>query len=349
MKKLQINNFEISNKSRPYIVAELSANHNGSLRQAIKHLEIAKQCGVDAIKLQTYTPNSMTINSKKKDFIINSGIWKNYNLYDLYKEAHTPYKWHKEIFDYARKINLTCFSTPFDEKAVDLLEKLNTPAYKIASFELIDTPLIQYISKTKKPIILSTGMASIKEIDIAVNIVSKYNNKQNLILLHCVSSYPTPVNKMNLNRIKYLQNRYKCLVGLSDHSKSNLSSIVSVSLGASLIEKHFIISKSINSPDKKFSILPRQLKKLVDETRLVWQSKGSSKFQKNEIENESKKYRRSIYIIKSIKKNEKLTEKNIKRIRPGYGLDPSLFNKVIGKKVKKNLFRGDPLSLKDLH
>ena len=348
MKSLQINNEIISEKNKPYIVAELSANHNGLLSNALEHIKIAKNCGANAIKIQTYTPSSMTIKSKKKDFIINSGLWKNHNLYDLYKWAQTPYSWHKKIFSFAKKNKITCFSTPFDENSVDFLEKLNAPAYKIASFELIDSPLVEYIAETKKPIILSTGMASTKEIDEAVNIIVKKNSLNNIILLHCVSNYPTLTKDMNLERIVFLKNRYKTLVGLSDHSKGMISPLVSVALGACMIEKHFIISKSINSPDKNFSILPNELKKLVLQTASAWESKGKGSIANKNTEKESKKYRRSIYVIRDIKKNQKITEKNVKRIRPGFGMSPNLYKKIIGKKTNKNLYRGDPLNFDDL-
>jgi len=345
--KLKIEKKIISEKSKPYIVAELSANHNGSVDNALKHIKSAKKNGADAIKIQTYTPDSITMKSNRKDFLIKKGIWKNKTLYDLYKWAHTPYEWHKKIFDYANKNQITCFSTPFDESGVDLLEKLNTPAYKIASFELIDIPLIKYAAKTKKPMIMSTGMASVKEIDDAVNVVEKHNSIKRLILLHCVSGYPTNIELMNLKKISFLRNRYKCLVGLSDHSKGMIAPIVSVSYGACLIEKHFITSKKIKSPDKDFSILPKELSELCQISQKTFLAKGDGSVKNNLAEKESIKYRRSIYVINNIKKNEKLTSKNIKRIRPGYGLPPKFYEKLLGKKASKNLFAGKPLQKDD--
>ncbi len=339
-RKVSVNNRIISNKAKPYIIAEISANHNGSIKMAKDTILAAKKTGVDAVKIQTYTPDTMTIDSKNKDFFINSGLWKNRSLYDLYKEAYTPYEWHKELFDLAKKNKITLFSTPFDESAVDLLESLETPAYKVSSFELVDLPLIKYIAKTKKPIFLSTGMAKIREIREAINTI-KSQGSNKIIILHCISGYPTPIDQANLNGIKLLKKEFNFQIGLSDHTSGTLASIVAISLGASVIEKHFTISKSIKGVDTKFSIDPIEMKTLVQDTSNAFMSLGSKNTLRSNIENYNKTFRRSIYFVRDLKKGEIITEQHIKRIRPGFGLAPKYYNDIIGKKVIKNVKIGE--------
>tara|TARA_B100001175_G_scaffold315620_1_gene327592 strand:- start:113 stop:1156 length:1044 start_codon:yes stop_codon:yes gene_type:complete len=346
MSNIIINKRKIDNKHRPYIVAELSANHDGSIKKALKSIYYAKKCGADAIKFQTYTPDTITLNSNKKSFRIMKGNWKGYNLYNLYLKAHTPFEWHEELFNYSKEIGITCFSTPFDETAVELLEKLNSPAYKISSFEIVDIPLITLIAKTKKPIILSTGMASYKDIDLAVKNIKKYHNK--IILLYCVSGYPTPLEELNLFSMIDLKKRYNLQIGLSDHSKGLLAPIIATSLGASLIEKHFTIDKKDKGPDSFFSITKEELEALCIDTKKTWLAIGGKKDKKvKKIEKEHYKFRRSLYVTKDIKKGELFSKDNIKSVRPGDGIHPKFFDKIIGKKAKKNLYKFNPLTKKD--
>ena len=326
--KIQINNFTISEKSRPYIVAELSANHNGKIDNVFKAIKIAKDSGADAIKIQTYTPDTMTINSIKKDFLIKKGLWKGNTLYELYKKAYTPFEWHHKIFKFAKKIGITCFSTPFDKTAVDLLEQLKTPIYKIASFEITDLELLEYVASKKKPIILSTGMANLIEIKEAIQTIkSKKNNK--IILLHCVSGYPSPISEVNLKTITDLRDKFGLLTGLSDHTLTNTASIVSVAYGSCLIEKHFKLNNRLKTPDDKFSLLPRQLKNLCNDTKSAWLSLGKISYNLKKSEKSNTIFRRSIYFVKDIKKNTKLNKTHIKIIRPGYGLQPKYYKSIL--------------------
>ena len=265
---MKINNRIISNQQPPYIIAELSANHNGSIERAFESIKAAKEAGVDAVKIQTYTADTMTIDCDRKEFQITGGLWDGYSLYDLYKEAQTPYEWHKRLFDYAKEIDITIFSTPFDETAVDLLEELNTPAYKIASFEMTDLPLVKYVAQTKKPMIISTGMANLEEIEEVVQ-VAKENGCQDLILLHCISSYPAPVEQSNLRTIPDLAKRFGVLSGLSDHTMGTTVATTSVALGACVIEKHFTLSRKDKGPDSEFSLEPHELKHCVKIQRLL--------------------------------------------------------------------------------
>ena len=324
----------------PYIVAELSANHNGSIEKAKETILAAKNSGADAIKIQTYTAETMTIDSDKEDFLIKGGPWNGYKLYDLYNEAGTPFEWHKELFKYSEEIGITIFSTPFDEKAVDLLEDLNCPAYKIASFELTDLPLIKYVSRTKKPILMSTGMATEKEIFEAVEI-AKSNGCNDLLLFHCISSYPAPTNQSNINMITTLKKRFDVEVGLSDHTLNNISAIASIALGACAIEKHFIIDRNQKGPDSSFSIEPKELDELVKTSYSCWECLGKGNFERAEVELKSKNFRRSIYFVKDMKEGQKITFNDIRRIRPGFGMPPKFFDQVLNKKVLKDIYTGD--------
>ena len=337
---IEINKRKITNSERPYIIAELSANHNGSINKAKESIKVAKQCGADAIKIQTYTPDSMTIDSNREDFKIKSGLWKGYKLYDLYKDASTPYSWHEELFKYARQIGITLFSTPFDENAVDLLENLDTPAYKIASFELTDLPLIEYVAKKKKPILLSTGLSNDKEIEEAINVIKKNGNNQ-ILIFHCISSYPADISDMNLRRITNLRKRFELEIGLSDHSISNLAATTSIALGAVAIEKHFTLNKDDKGPDSDFSIEPKELKELVSQTNESWESLGDENFTRSNKEIKNKVFRRSLYFVEDMAIGEVITKRNVRRIRPGFGLEPKYLNKIIGKKVTKKIKSGD--------
>ncbi len=341
--EFKINDRIIAPNEPPYIIAELSANHNGSLSRALKTIDQAKACGADAIKLQTYTADTMTIDCDLPDFMIKGGLWNGYKLYDLYKWAETPYEWHKEMFSHARKIGITVFSTPFDESAVDLLEDLNTPAYKIASFEAVDLPLIRYVATTRKPIIMSTGMASEQEISEAVLTAREAGCKQ-LLLLHCISSYPAPIEQSNIRQIPNLAERFNVIAGLSDHTLGTTTAVSAVSQGACLIEKHFTISRKDKGPDSEFSIEPEELKKLCKDTKDAWLSLGKASFNRQEAEKNSKVFRRSLYFIKDLPAGHLIKKGDIKRIRPGMGLAPKYLDKIIGKKLVNNVIKGQAVS-----
>ena len=336
----EINNRAISINQPPYIIAELSANHNGSIELAKKSIKAAKESGADAIKIQTYTPDTMTINSSKDDFIIKKGLWKGYKLYDLYNEAHTPFEWHKDLFEYSRKIGIDIFSSPFDESAVDLLEDLDVPAFKIASFELCDHQLIKYIAKKNKPMLLSTGMASLDEIKEAV-LVAQDNGCSKLLLFHCISAYPAPLEEANLKNILHLRKEFKLEVGLSDHTLGNIASLTAVALGATAIEKHFTISRKNNGPDTDFSIEPKELQDLKQLTEKTWLALGSEKFIRSKSEKDNKSFRRSLYFVRDLKKGQKISSNDVRRIRPGFGLQPKFESDIIGKIVKQDIHKGD--------
>lgn len=340
---LTINSQKIGINYPPYIIAELSANHDGSIENAKQAIFLAKKNGASAVKIQTYTPDTMTIDSKKKDFKISEGIWAGYSLYDLYKKAYTPFEWHSELFEYAKQQNITIFSSPFDETAIDLLQELDAPAFKIASFELVDLPLIKKAAKSKKPLLISTGMADLNEIKEALNTALKYGNGE-VLLFHCISNYPTPIHESQLNNIKFLKNEFGVEIGLSDHTISNLAATVAIALGASAIEKHFKPNNSCNSVDSTFSINPDQLKSLVNDCKDAWQSIGKFGFSRPKSEKQSLKYRRSIYFMESLTAGSLITANNIRAIRPGFGISPKFFNELIGKKVKCNVERGDPVT-----
>jgi len=341
-KSIKIEGQSIGSGHPPYIIAEMSANHNGELEKAKKIIEMTKSMGADAIKLQTYTPDTLTIRSNKEDFSIKGGLWDGYSLYDLYKEAHTPYEWHKELFDYAHEIGITVFSTAYDETAVDLLEKLGNPAYKIASFEVIDLPLIKYIAQTKKPIIMSTGMANKDEISEALQ-VAKDNGSGEVILLHCVSAYPTPIDQINLATIKDMEDRFGVITGLSDHTMGTSVSIAAVALGACVIEKHVCLSRQDEGVDSSFSMEPQELEELCLNSKLAWEALGKASYKLKDIEEENIKFRRSIYVVKDINKGDIFTEENIRRIRPGFGLAPKFYHELIGKKSNQDLESGIPM------
>ena len=318
-------------KKTPFFVAEVSANHNGSLPHAKKLIKIAKKYGADAVKLQTYTPDTLTINCNKPDFKIRGGLWNGKTLWDLYSKAQTPFEWHKELFDYAKKLKIICFSTPFDESAVDLLESLNCPFYKVASFEMNHIPLIKRIAQTKKTMIISTGMANLTEIDLAYK-TAKKNGAKEIILLYCVSNYPSKISDFNFNNINILKQRYNCKVGLSDHSTDNRVVAAAIIAGAEVIEKHIALEGQKKGFDLAFSLKGKEIKdyaQVINDTYLMM---GKKYFFRNKSENPSRQFKRSIYAVADIKKGEKFTKNNIRVIRPGFGIQPVYFEKLINKR-----------------
>ena len=338
---IEIKGKKVGKMHPPYIVAEMSGNHNGSLSTAIEIIKQAKASGADAVKIQTYTPDTITINHDGPDFVVNKGLWGGRKLYELYKEAHTPWEWHKDLFDYSRKIGITLFSSPFDKTAIEFLEKLNNPVYKIASPELIDLELIKEVAKTNKPIILSTGMATYVEIQEAINTAREEGCNQ-IIVLHCTSAYPAPIEEANLSTIQEIKRNFNVISGLSDHTQGTIVSKVATALGASLIEKHFTLDRSTGGVDSKFSIEPYELRELVDHTSLVYKSIGRPAFKPTESESTSLRNRRSLYITKSVKKGEVIKSENIRSIRPGNGALPKFINEIIGNAASRDLDFGEP-------
>lgn len=343
MKDVIIDQVKIGPDQPPYIIAELSANHNGSLEKALKTIDEAKRCGASAIKLQTYTADTMTIDSDRPEFLIKGGPWDGYKLYDLYKWAETPFEWHKAMFDHARQIGLTVFSTPFDETAVDLLENLDAPAYKIASFEVTDLPLIEYVAKTGKPMIMSTGLATESEIEQAVS-TARNAGCEELVLLHCISSYPAPMEQANLAQVVELGQRFDAVPGLSDHTLGTAASVAAVALGACLIEKHFILNREDGGPDSGFSIEPDELERLCKDTRDAQKAVGKKGYARQHAEEANRIFRRSIYFMRDMNAGEAVKETDIRRIRPGVALEPKYFKTLIGKTLKTDVSRGTPAS-----
>lgn len=340
---LKINNKEIGRNLPPYIVAEMSANHNQDIDNAYKIIYMAKQAGADAVKLQTYKPDTITMDMKTPEFMIDSGLWAGKSLYELYESAFTPWEWHKPLFDYAHKIGITIFSSPFDTTAVDLLEDLNVPAYKIASFEAIDLPLIRYVAQTEKPMIISTGMANSEEIREAVNTAQEGGCRE-IAILHCVSEYPALAEDYNLKTISDMQQKFGIVVGLSDHTIDNTIAISSVTLGASIIEKHVTLDRNGGGPDDSFSLEPEELKTLCSSARDAYNSLGKVDYTVKSGEKDNIKFRRSLYSAKDIRKNTIITEDQVKSIRPGYGLHPKYIDRVIGSKAVHDIVRGTPIS-----
>jgi N-acetylneuraminate synthase len=338
----EINGVKVGKDQRPYIIAELSANHGGSIEVAKTAILAAKQSGASAVKLQTYTPDTITINSDKPDFKITNGPWAGNTLYDLYSQAYTPFDWHEELFRYAASVGLTIFSSPFDFSAIELLQNLKAPAYKIASFELIDLPLIEAIARCGKPVLASTGMASLNEIGEALETIKKAGMKD-ILLFHCISSYPAPTENSNLNNLRILSKEFDVEIGLSDHTLSNMAAILAVGLGAAAIEKHFKVKQTGEGPDSKFSLLPHQFASLVEDCYLAWQALGDVDFTRAPKEEENRTFRRSLYFIRDVAKGSTISARDVKSIRPGYGLHPKLINQIIGKKTAIDVQRGDPV------
>lgn len=341
---MKIKNFDIHKKSNVFIIAELSANHNGSLEVALETVRAAKRAGADCIKLQTYTADTITIDSKKDDFLIKGTIWNGKNLYELYLEAYTPWEWHQAIFDEAENNGLLCFSSPFDKTAVDLLESLDTPAYKIASFEITDIPLIEYTASKMKPIIMSTGIATLEDIELALDACRRVGNND-IALLKCTSSYPAPIEEANLIMIKDLAERYGLITGLSDHTMGSTAPIVAVCFGAKIIEKHFILDHSIGGPDASFSMDESEFTAMVKAVREAEKAIGVVDCQLTDKQAKGKDFSRSLYVVKDLKKGDLITEDNVKSIRPGFGLHPKHYTQILGKMSNQDLEKGTRMRL----
>ncbi len=340
---MKISTWDFIGSDKVFIIAELSANHNGSLDTALETIRAAKQAGADAIKLQTYTADTMTIDSDKEDFIIKSTIWEGKNLHKLYQEAYTPWEWHEELFRVAREEGLICFSSPFDKTAVDLLESLNTPAYKISSFEITDSPLIEYVASKGKPVIISTGIAGLEDIELAVETCRKAGNNQ-IILLKCTSSYPAPIEDANLAMIPDMAKRFGVITGLSDHTLGITVPVAATVLGARVIEKHFILDRSIGGPDASFSLDEAEFTAMVKAVREAEKAIGKVDYTVTEKMQKSRQFARSLYVVEDIKAGEVFTERNIRSIRPGYGMHPKSYKEVLGKRAKVDLERGAPFT-----
>ncbi|MDB9830103.1 pseudaminic acid synthase [Gammaproteobacteria bacterium] len=345
--EMTINDRKIGEGYLPYIIAEMSANHNGKIENALHLINIAKQCGADAVKLQTYTADTLTIDSASEDFMIRGGLWDGKSLYQLYKEAFTPWEWHSELFRHAKDLGITIFSSPFDFSAIDFLEDLGTPAYKIASFEAVDIPLIKYAASTGKPLIISTGMISKEEIAEAVD-AAYSSGCTALALLHCVSSYPALPEDYNLHTLRDIKDSFPCVAGLSDHTISNTTAISSIAMGASIIEKHFTLDRKGGGPDDSFSLEPNELINLCSESKVSWQSMGRVDYGLKEGEKPNKKFQRSLYFMKPMKKGDTILEDDVRSIRPGFGLPPKYIDQVIGNILDADVDYGIPVTSEHL-
>ena len=334
----------IATDTHPYIIAELSANHNGRLDTALKIIAEAKKAGADAIKLQTYTADTITLNCNSEEFIIRGGLWDGKNLYELYQEANMPWEWHKPLFEHARKYDITIFSSPFDNTAVDLLEDLNAPAYKIASFEAVDLPLIKYVASTGKPMIISTGMADADEIQEAIE-AAREGGCMELAILHCVSGYPAPAEDYNLRTIPDMMQRFGLVTGLSDHTLDNTTAIASVALGASIIEKHFTLDRSGGGPDDSFSLEPAEMTALCRDSKTAWSALGKIDYGRKSSEQGNAQFRRSLYFVKDMKVGDVITEECIRSVRPGFGVAPKMMTKLLGKAVVENISKNTPVKI----
>jgi N-acetylneuraminate synthase len=339
---ITIKNRPIGNEHPPYVIAELSANHNGELDRALKIIEEAHKAGADAIKLQTYTADTITLNSDAEDFQIRGGLWDGQTLHQLYQKAQMPWEWHQPLFDHAQKLGITIFSSPFDSTAVDLLEDLNAPAYKIASFEAIDLPLIKYVAGTGKPMIISTGMADAEEIAEAID-AARAGGCRELAILHCVSGYPAPAEDYNLRTIPDMIQRFGLVTGLSDHTLDNTTAITSVALGASIIEKHFTLNRNGGGPDDSFSLEPAELTALCRDSKTAWAALGQVDYGRKSSEQGNVKFRRSLYFVKPMIAGEVITKDCVRSVRPGFGLPPKYLDRILGKKVKENVGFGCPV------
>ena len=334
---------KMKEKNSLYVIAEMSANHNGSIETAKEIIHAIKETGADCVKVQTYTADTITMDCRNEYFLLNGGTWDGQNLYDLYKKAYMPWEWQGELKKEAESIGLDFFSTPFDPTSVDFLESIDIPFYKIASFEVVDIPLIKKVAATGKPIIMSVGMASLAEIDEAVRVIKGYGN--DLALLKCSSAYPAVPEKMNLKTIKHLQDTFKVPVGLSDHSMGSVSAVTAVALGARIIEKHFCLSRDFGGPDSSFSMEPDEFKQMVEDVQMAAKAVGDVAYQVSDEEKSNYAVRKSIFVSKDIKKGEVLTPDNIRVIRPGYGMSPKFYEEVLGRRASRDLAFGEPLDM----
>ena len=340
--KIQIADRSIGIEYPPYIIAELSANHNGRLETALRIIEEAKKAGADAVKLQTYTADTITLNSDAEEFQIHGGLWDGKTLYQLYQEAHMPWEWHKPLFEHARQLGITIFSSPFDNTAVDLLENLNAPAYKIASFEAVDLPLIKYVASTGKPMIISTGMADAEEIQEAID-AAREGGCQELAILHCVSGYPAPAEDYNLRTIPDMMQRFGLVTGLSDHTLDNTTAIASVVMGASIIEKHFTLDRNGGGPDDSFSLEPAELAALCRDSKTAWAALGQVDYGRKSSEQGNVKFRRSLYFVKDMKAGDVITADCVRSVRPGFGIAPKYWQDIIGKELSREVIANTPI------
>ncbi|MBT2772440.1 pseudaminic acid synthase [Halomonas sp. ISL-60] len=338
---------KIGSDQPPYIIAEMSANHNGNIETAFRIIDEAKKAGADALKIQTYTPDTITLDSDLPDFQIKGGLWDGKTLYELYEWAHTPWDWHKPLFEHSRKIGIPIFSSPFDSTAVDLLEELNAPAYKIASFESVDLQLIRYVAATGKPMIISTGMANAEEIEEAITAAREGGCKQ-LAILHCVSGYPAPAEDYNLRTIADMIERFGLVTGLSDHTLDNTTAIASIVMGASLIEKHFTLDRNGGGPDDSFSLEPADLAALCRDSKTAWKAIGEVDYGRKSSEHGNVKFRRSLYFVNDLKAGAILSDADIRSVRPGYGIEPKYMEELIGKKLKTDIFKNTPVCWESL-
>ena len=327
----------------PYVIAEMSANHNGSLDTAMKLIEAAAEAGADAVKIQTYRADTITIQSDKPEFRIKGGLWDGQTLYELYDQAHTPWEWHEGLFAKAKDTGITLFSSPFDDTAVDLLQSLDAPAYKIASFEAVDLPLIRRVARTGKPVIISTGMADEEEIEAAIE-TCRQAGCEDLVVLHCVSGYPAPASDYNLRTLADIGARHEVLTGLSDHTLSNATAIAAIALGANVIEKHFTLDRSGGGPDDSFSLEPPELSELCRDCRTAWEALGSVDYSRKSSEAGNAQFRRSLYVVADVRAGDAVTPGNVRSIRPGYGLAPRHYDEILGRTFTENVARATPVS-----
>ena len=341
---MKIASFDINDESPVFIIAELSANHNGSLEVALDSIRAAKRAGANAIKLQTYTADSLTIKSDKEDFLISGTIWEGQYLHDLYEKARTPYEWHARLFEVAREEGLICFSSPFDKEGVDLLESLGVPVYKIASFEITDIPLIEYIASKKKPLILSTGIAAMEDIELALDACHRMGN-HDIALLKCTSSYPAPIEEANMKMVRDFKERFNVIPGLSDHTMGLTVPVVATAFGAKIIEKHFILDRAVGGPDASFSLNEEEFSEMVEAVRNAEKAMGRINYDLTEKQIKGRQFSRSLYVVSDIEEGEIITEDNVRSIRPGHGLHPRYLKNILGKKAKLNLEAGTRLSL----
>jgi pseudaminic acid synthase len=332
----------------PYVIAELSANHNGKLDTALHIIDAAHKAGASAVKLQTYKPDTITLNSSSEDFCIRGGVWDGRNLYELYEEAHMPWEWHQPLFEHARQLGITIFSTPFDNTAVDLLEDLNAPAYKIASFEAVDLPLIRYVARTGKPMIISTGMADAQEIQEAIDAARSGGCKE-LAILHCVSGYPAPAADYKLRTIPDMISRFGLVTGLSDHTLDNATAVASVALGASIIEKHFTLDRSGGGPDDSFSLEPADMAALCRDSHTAWSALGVADYGRSSSEQGNVKFRRSLYFTRDLLAGELIGPDDVKSVRPGFGLPPKYMDQILGQKLRRDVQEATPVLPCDLN